>query len=495
MTTTALLIYPHQLYRTQPAGPPDRLHVLVEDPLFFGDARYPVAFHRQKLLLHRASMRRYAAETLAGQPLYYHSYAADPRPEAVFVALAARGITLLHVVDPTDDVLERRIRRYARQYGLALIWHDSPNFLTTPAELRAFFGTKTTYHQTDFYLWQRKRTGILLDSAGRPVGGRWTYDTENRQKLKAGVALPPPPPVYANPWLDEARDYVQQHFPQHPGSLENFIYPTGHAEAEAALHQFVAQRLAQFGPYQDALSTRTLFGFHALLSAPLNSGLLTPQQVLAAVLAAHADDPTLPLASLEGFIRQVLGWREFIRAVYVLAGSRQRSSNFFQHTRPLSADWYTGTTGLFPLDAMLHKLTDYACAHHIERLMVAGNLMVLCEIAPEAAYHWFMTFFIDAYDWVMVPNLYGMSLYADGGLMTTKPYISGSAYLRKMSDYPAGDWMATWDGLYWRFIHRHRAFFARNPRLAVMTAQLDRMGTKLNGHLQQAEQFLRRLSP
>jgi deoxyribodipyrimidine photolyase-related protein len=196
------------------------------------------------------------------------------------------------------------------------------------------------------------------------------------------------------------------------------------------------------------------------------------------------------LNSLEGFLRQVIGWREFVRLVYLHAGSQQRTRNSWGLSRSLPASFYDGTTGIVPFDRSIQRALKHGYCHHIERLMVLGNFMLLCDIAPNSVYRWFMEMFIDAYDWVMVPNVYGMSQHADGGLMTTKPYISGSSYIHKMSDYPKGAWSEIWDALYWRFIDRERSFFGQNPRMRVMVGQLDRMGKKLDHHRAVAERFL-----
>lgn len=491
----ATLIYPHQLYARHPAVEADRLHLLIEDSLFFGDKHHPARFHKQKLLLHRASLKRYADETLANYRVRYVEYnEVKDDPGALFVQLAEQGITHIYVVDPIDYLLERRIRRYCQRHDLHLTLYPSPNFLSDAATLDAFWGQRDAddYHQTDFYIHQRKRLGVLLDADGKPIGGRWTYDTENRQKLKKSVTLPDAPAYYDDDYIREARAYVEQHFPDNPGDTSAFVYPTSHKQASDVLRQFLAAKLHQFGPYQDAISTRGAFLFHSLLSAPLNSGLLSPQQILDAALDYYHEHPETPLASVEGFIRQVIGWREFMRAVYVRAGTRQRTSNFFGQMRDLTAHWYDGSTGIQPIDDVIHKVQHYAYAHHIERLMLLGNMMLLCEVHPNNVYRWFMELFIDAYDWVMVPNVYGMSQYADGGLITTKPYISSSNYVRKMSDYGSkGDWQTTWDGLYWRFIHKHAAFFRGNPRLAMMTSHLNRMGqAQLDAHRNNAEVFL-----
>lgn len=497
MPDTVTLIFPHQLFADHPARHKTRRHLLIEDPLFFGDPQYPASFHKQKLMLHRASMKRYAAEVLgAGRYAYdYVDYAAAKTSD-LFARFAADDVANVHLCDPTDYALEKRIRRDAAKYDITLHWYENPNFLTDLNTMQSFWEDRKAddYHQTDFYIWQRKRLGIMLEAGQKPLGGKWTYDTDNRQKLKTSVALPTEPEGRDNAYIREAREYVQTHFANNPGAVDPFIYPTNHAEAETWLRAFIAHKLHDYGTYQDAITTRGNFLFHSLLSSSINSGLLAPMQVVEAAIAYYHEQPQTRLASLEGFVRQIIGWREFMRAVYVRDGVRQRTDNFWQHGRTLDTRWYTGETGIPPIDDAIQKAHTTAYNHHIERLMLVGNFMLLCEIHPDEVYRWFMEMFIDAYDWVMVPNVYGMSQYADGGLITTKPYISSSNYVRKMSDYTKGDWCAVWDGLYWRFIHKHVDFFKGNPRLAMMTSHLKRMSDdKLQTHLTNAERFLKAL--
>jgi deoxyribodipyrimidine photolyase-related protein len=279
-------------------------------------------------------------------------------------------------------------------------------------------------------------------------------------------------------------------FPSALGSVDDFCYPVTYEDAKKWLDAFVDERLECFGDYEDAISKDETFLFHSVLTPMLNIGLITPEQIINQVISVSE---RVSLNSLEGFVRQVIGWREFIRLVYIHAGSRQRTTNAWNLSRPLPASFYSGSTGITPFDQSVKRALKFAYCHHIERLMVLGNFMVLCDIHPDAVYQWFMELFIDSYDWVMVPNVYGMSQHADGGLMTTKPYISGSSYILKMSDYPKGEWCEVWDALYWRFIDRERDFFSANPRMRVMVGQLDRMGAKLDHHRSVADRFLRKL--
>ena len=222
----------------------------------------------------------------------------------------------------------------------------------------------------------------------------------------------------------------------------------------------------------------------------LNIGLISPEEVVESVLE-YAKAHNIPINSTEGFIRQIIGWREFIRGIYEVKGVEERTRNFWGFTRKIPESFWRGETGILPVDVTIKKVLQTGYCHHIERLMVLGNFMVLCEFDPDEVYRWFMELFIDSYDWVMVPNVYGMSQFADGGLMSTKPYISGSNYLIKMSDYPKGDWQEIWDGLFWRFMHVHRDFFQQNPRLGMLVGTFDKMDReKKEEHLVVAERYL-----
>jgi deoxyribodipyrimidine photolyase-related protein len=225
----------------------------------------------------------------------------------------------------------------------------------------------------------------------------------------------------------------------------------------------------------------------------LNSGLLNIEKVLEQIIA-YSEEIGVKLNSFEGFVRQIIGWREFVRALYILEGENQFKSNFWGFESKLPRQFYDGSTGIEPVDFTIKNVLKNAYAHHIERLMILGNFMLLCEIHPKEVYKWFMELFIDAYDWVMVPNIFGMSQYADGGLMTTKPYISSSNYIRKMSDFKTGPWCDVWDGLFWRFVYKHKKVFAGNPRMKIMAIRADRMPKdKMNEYIKKSETYLKRI--
>jgi deoxyribodipyrimidine photolyase-related protein len=355
----------------------------------------------------------------------------------------------------------------------------------------AFQDGRKQYFQTDFYVWQRKRLQCLLEPNGSPLGGKWTFDADNRQRFPKHEKVPVLQWPATNSFIAEADAYVNKYFSDNYGSIDNNIhYPCTFDDAAKWLQQFLQHRFEKFGVYEDAMAQEASFLFHSVLTPMLNIGLLQPQQVLDATLqfaAAHS----IPLNSLEGFVLQIIGWREFIRMVYERKGRYQRTRNYWGFTRKIPRSFWEGNTGIHPVDTVIKKLLSTGYNHHIERLMVLGNFFLLCEFDPDEVYRWFMEMYVDAYDWVMVPNVYGMTQFADGGLMTTKPYISGSNYLMKMGDWEKGPWQQIWDSLFWRFMHVHRDFFSGNPRLGMLLKTFDKMDAGKREHLlQTAESFL-----
>jgi deoxyribodipyrimidine photolyase-related protein len=493
MSSSASLVFPHQLFPVQPALAAGRVVYLVEEWLFFHQYR----FHQQKLLLHRATMQMYA-DYLTEQGyevVYVPATSSDCDVRQLLVTTAQKGIKELHYVDVVDDWLRQRLVTGAKQQGISLQEHRSPNFLEDPTEISEFFDRRKSYKQTDFYIDRRKHHKILLDEFGKPLGGQWTYDVDNRLKFPKNRSAPILQLPGSNKYVKEAQQYVRQNFADNYGSVDQpfaaGFYPTTYGEADAWLTDFLTVRFADFGAYEDAMVQSETVLHHSVLSPLLNIGLLSPRQVIDRALEMIDE---VPLNSLEGFIRQIMGWREFIRITYERRGRSQRSRNYWEFTRPIPESFWQGTTGILPVDVAIQKTLKTGYCHHIDRLMVLGNFMLLCEFDPDEVYRWFMEMFIDAYDWVMVPNIYAMSQFADGGGMCTKPYISGSNYLMKMSDFKKGDWQPIWDGLFWRFMHVHRDFFLSNPRLGMLVKTFDKMlPEKQLLHLSIAEDFLANL--
>lgn len=483
----AALVYPHQLFPNHPALAGVELVFLVEDPLFFKQ----FGFHSQKLLLHRLSLTEYA-ERLGDDGLKSHIIPAGQLEHSgdVAVILKRAGVSQVQLVEPCDDWLLQRLSHSLSQQKIRLKLIEDPDFLTPLSEFAPFAEGKKRWYFSDFYVAQRRRLKLLLEEDGKPTGGKWSFDPANRKKLPKGTQVPSVNWPAQSKSLQKTARALRHEFPGACGHGSHFCYPTNSVQARHCLQDFLENRFIHFGDYEDAIEPDSGILFHSLLTPALNIGLLSPREV---VQAAMEYSDRVPLNSLEGFIRQVIGWREYMRGVYLHLGRQQRTSNFWQHQRPMPFAFYDGSTGIDPVDTVIQRVRQTAYCHHIERLMVLGNFMLLCEISPTAIYQWFMELFIDAYDWVMVPNVYGMSQFADGGLITTKPYISGSAYILKMSNFRRGAWCEVWDALYWRFIDRHRDVFGANPRMSMMAAQCKRMGEKLNQHHRIAEDFLSRL--
>ena len=487
------IVFPHQLFQKSELIKKGLEIYLVEEHLFFRQ----YAFHKQKIAFHRASMKSYQ-QYLEQHGITVHYIEAQEKKADIrelIPELSNQEAQKIHYIDPVDNWLEKRLNEKAEEHKVELVKYDNPSFLNTQEELTFFKPGNKKYFQTKFYIEQRKKRGILVDTNQQPLGGKWSFDAENRKKFPASATPPSIRYPETDGFHEEAVDYVNKTFADYPGQLSATpLYPTDFTSSEKWLDQFLEERFLRFGDYEDAIVKEASILHHSVLTPMLNVGLLTPQQILDKVLM-HAEQNNTPISSLEGFVRQIIGWREFIRGIYEVAGTKERTKNYWGFTRKIPASFYDGTTGIYPIDVTIKKVLQSGYCHHIERLMVLGNFMLLCEFDPDEVYRWFMELFIDAYDWVMVPNVYGMSQFADGGLMSTKPYISGSNYLMKMSNYPKGDWQQTWDALFWRFMHLHRDFFLKNPRLGMLVRTFDKMdAAKRTTHLDTAEKYLASLN-
>lgn len=441
--------------------------------------------HQQKLVLFLSAMRHFAGSL--DRPVTYRKLDPDDHPsflEALEAHVRAYDIRRLHAYEPAD----RGVLAGIDALPCKVVWHPNPGFLTSRTVWEGWRKSQRRLHMADFYRFQRRRLNVLLDEDGSPIGEQWSFDADNRKPVPRGHT----PPFVHRPEPDaitlDVIERVGDLFSSHPGRATDFQYPVDHAGAEAWLASFLEDRFSAFGDYEDAISAHHAVLYHSVLSPLLNTGLLTPGRVLESVLATPA-----PLNAKEGFVRQLIGWREFIRGV-----DREYEDavpNALGHTRWLTSAWWQGGTGLAPLDATIRRIRDYGWCHHIERLMVVGAAMLMAEVHPAEAYRWFMEMFVDSADWVMRPNVLGMSQFADGGRFATKPYFSASAYLRRMSDHPPGEWCTSWDGLYWRFVDRHRDLLARNPRMSMAVRTLDRMDpAKRRTHFEIGQETVERLT-
>ena len=489
------LVLPNQLFKNSPLFNNNFPFYLVEEYLFF--KQYP--FHKQKIAFHRATMKRYAnfiQEEINLDVHYIESIDSISDIRLLIANLKERGVKQINYIDPVDEWIQKRLNQSCSENKITAKQFPSPLFINTQEDLKSFFTTdKKKYNQTTFYKDQRKKHSILVDFNGKPIGDKWTFDTENRKKYPAKKKPPHIEFPNSDDYYEEAKSYVNNYFSDHFGTLtENPMYPTSFESTKDWLQQFFEHRFFEFGVYEDAILKENSILNHSVLTPMLNVGLIEPKEIIDECLN-YAELHKVPINSTEGFVRQILGWREFIRGVYISKGNEERTKNFWKFKKKIPASFYNGSTGIDPLDDTIKKILKTGYCNHIERLMVLGNFMLLCEFDPDEVYRWFMELFIDAYDWVMVTNVYGMSQFSDGGLMASKPYISGSNYIMKMSNYKKGEWQITWDGLFWRFMNLHRDFFLSNPRLGMLVRIFDKMPTdKKQKHLERAEMFLDQLS-
>ncbi|MEL7432114.1 MAG: cryptochrome/photolyase family protein [Chlamydiota bacterium] len=456
--------------------------IMIEGLDYF--ARYK--YHKKRLVFFIESMRNYR-DSLKEKG-YQVTYIPLDKKKTFLEALdeVMKGCELLEMFAVEERYLDQALREYCQDKGMGYKTYPSPLFLQTEEEMDGYFQKRKTVRMQHFYEGMRKKQDILLEK-GKPKGGKWSFDAENRKPLPKSQHIPRKKFPKPSPHQKEVRALVEKMFPDHPGSTEDCWLPVTRKQALLWLEEFIEVDLLLFGPYEDAISDRDPFLFHSVLSPLLNIGLLTPKEVIDRVL----EQKKIPLNSLEGFIRQVIGWREFIRGIDRAFGAKEASSNFFGHKRKMTSSWYSGDTGIVLLDKTIQKAVQWGYCHHIERLMVLSNLMLLSEIHPKEVFVWFMELFVDSADWVMGPNVYGMGQFSDGGIFATKPYICGSNYLLKMSDHKKEESCLIIDGLYWRFVEKKKRFLQTQPRLNMMVKLFEKMPQERKKQLRAlAEQFL-----
>ena len=482
------IIFPNQLFEESNLFLNNKKTYLIEEHLFFKQFN----FHKQKLVFHRSSMKNYENYLLSkGIDIAYIETKNQDSDIRIF--LDKINVTEINIYHPEDNWLEKRIKKSCKKNNIKINIEENPLFLTAHDDLLPFFNPeKKKLFQTSFYKSQRKKMKILIDNDQNPVGGKWTYDDMNRHKFPKNKKTPTLD--YSKLQSENYRDsvnYVQKNFTENFGIINDIqLYPTDFKSSRLWFNDFLKTRFDEFGIYEDAVLIGESIINHSVLSPLINSGLLNPKYVVKNSLEFYKKNKT-PINSTEGFIRQIIGWREFIRGVYVSKGSEERTKNYWNFDRKIPKSFYEGNTGIDPIDDTIKKVEKSAYGNHIERLMILGNFMVLCEFDPDEVYKWFMEVFIDSYDWVMVPNVYGMSQFADGGLMSTKPYISSSNYIIKMSDYKKGEWSDIWDGLFWSFMDKQRDFFKKNPRMRMLISSFDKMDSlKKEKLLMDAHNFL-----
>ncbi len=356
-------------------------------------------------------------------------------------------------------------------------------FLCARADFEAWAEGRKSLRMEYFYREMRRRHGVMMEG-DQPAGGQWNYDHDNRERATPDLFRARPPRVDPDKVTQEVLDLVEARFPDNFGDLRPFWFAVTRADARKALDHFIAHRLADFGPYQDAMLEGDAFLSHAVIGLYLNAGLLDPLEACRAAEQAWRDG-RVPINSAEGFIRQILGWREFIRGIYFREGPDYARRNALNHQRGLPAMYWGGETRMACMAAAIGQTQEQAYAHHIQRLMVTGNFALLAGVKPWEVHEWYLAVYADAYEWVEAPNVIGMSQFADGGVVGSKPYVSSGAYIDRMSDHcrgchyrvkdKTGPKACPFNLLYWHFLLRHRERFARNPRMAQMYRTWDRM--------------------
>jgi deoxyribodipyrimidine photolyase-related protein len=435
--------------------------------------------HKLKILMFLAAMREKRDELqLSHCNVEYldieHQNFGQTYEEKLAGHVVVNGITELIVFEIEDKEFEARIEAFAEQQNLALTILPSPMFLLDREEFLAFNGKSKVLRMGNFYKEVRKKLNLLMDDKQKPLGGKWSFDEDNRKKIPKGLPLPERYKPRESKYVESLKVTIASKFADHPGQMDDVWMPLTRTDALENIDYFLKVKFENFGIYEDAILQNDTFMFHSALSPSLNMGLITPNDIIDKVLEFTAEYD-VPLNSVEGFLRQIIGWREFIRGVYQHHGETQLQSNFFNFSGSLKDSWYSGDTGIPPLDDAINFSDRYGYTHHINRLMVISNLMTLCEVHPKNVYRWFMEMYVDSSEWVMTPNVFGMGTFADGGIFATKPYICGSNYILKMSDYKKGDWCNTVDGLYWHFVSRHMGVLKNNPRLSFMRKTLENM--------------------
>ena len=383
---------------------------------------------------------------------------------------------LVHVTQPSDHGILTQLMFFGSKHNVELKIHPDTKFIDSIEGFSEWSADKKSLVQEYYYRWLRKKYSLLMEG-NKPLGGKWNFDKDNQKSISKLKDLPKPRPKLKSDELTISTMVdIENCFPDSAGNLESFNWAVTHSDARKQLKNFLITYFKSFGDFQDAIDKENTTLFHSLLSPYINSGLLDPMEcIVDAISYFKKTEDKIPINALEGFVRQILGWREFIRGVYWENMPQYKEMNFWSHNKSLNKNWYSGETGIPLLDDAIKESVATGYTHHINRLMIISNLMNLSNIRPREIYRWFMEMYVDSADWVMVPNVFGMGTYSDGGIFSTKPYICGSSYMLRMSNYKKGEWCDAVDGLYWQFIENNREFFAKNPRLALMPKSLDKM--------------------
>jgi len=447
-----------------------------------------VKHHKKKIALLFSAMRHFAEELRAdGWQVDYRQFS-DPNTQHDFTATVQQAILSqqpdqLIVTKPGEHRVLQEMMNWENILSCAVHFLEDDRFFASTDEFESWAEGRKQLRMEYFYREMRRKTGLLMEGE-QPIGGQWNYDSDNRKPPKQGLKIPPPTRFIPDQITRDVLTLVEVEFADHFGDLYPFDFAVTAAQARQVLDEFIAQRLQQFGSYQDAMLADEPFMFHAHIGFYLNCGLLSAKESVNAAEQAYHNGQA-PLNAVEGFIRQIIGWREYVRGLYWLKMPDYKQLNYFQATRSLPTFFWTAETDMRCLNICVSDTKKYAYAHHIQRLMVLGNFALLAGLHPDEVNEWYLIVFADAYEWVELPNVSGMVLFADGGLLASKPYAAGGAYIDRMSDYCSscrykvklknGPDACPFNYLYWDFLLRNREKLNRNPRLGMIYRTLDKM--------------------
>ena len=452
------IIFPTQLYYDIKLNK-EYNYFLLEEPRYFTDFN----FHKLKLAYHRATMKKYF--DYLQKKKYKIKYIEFDQVNNFY-----NKINNCICIDPTDYKLKKKL------VNIKIL--PSIQFLINESEINEqkenFYKLKHDY----FYKYMRIKYKILIDSNNKPIGGKWSFDTENRNKLPKDIKINENIKIINNKYIKEAKEYITKNFSNNYGLLDNFIYPIDRKTSLKHLNEFLKHKLNNFGPYQDAVSKEYDFVYHSILSPMMNIGLLRDIDVVK-ISNEYYLKHKIDIASYEGFIRQIIGWRNYMYTMYILKGEEMYESNNLNHKNKLLNNIWWKTFNIDPIDFLIEKVKKYSYLHHIERLMYLGNWFLINQIEPKQVYQIFMEWTIDSFDWVMVGNIFAMSQYSSN-IMTKRPYFSSSNYILKMSNFKKGKWCEIWDALYYSFINKHKELFSKNYSTALQVKNYNKKKNKQN---------------
>ncbi len=469
-----------------------------------------VRHHKQKIALIFSAMRHFAAVLRdAGWQVDYVRLD-DEGNSGSFTGEVARAVErhdprAIHVVEAGEWRVQQAIEEWPDKFDCEVEILPDDRFIATIAEFREWAEGRDTFRMEFFYREMRRKTGLLMDEDGKPEGGEWNLDKQNRESPDDEMDPPERAKFEPDEMTCEVIALVKDEFGDHFGSLETFNWPVTREEAEEAADRFFAERIEKFGPYQDAMVHGQDDLYHSMLSTSINLGLLDPLDLCQRAEKAYRDGKA-PLNSVEGFIRQLIGWREYVRGFYWYFMPGLESDNKLNAQRGLPEFYWTGETDMRCMADCIRSTRENAHAHHIQRLMVLGNFALLAGINPREVQDWYLVVYADAYEWVELPNVAAMILYADGGKLASKPYAASGNYINKMSDYcrecryspskKTGEDACPFNPLYWHFMDRHRELLEQNHRIGRIYATWDRMDeARRQDYLDSAEAFLDTLTP